>query len=524
LLSILVPGLRLFRFPCKLLVFTAISLAALTGIGWDEVASGAAPGRRRFIAITLALLALTALVLTASVGLRARIIATLAAASKSSPDILGPLDAEGASGDLLGGLCHGVIALASGLAVVLWSIRRPGRAGLAAIALVAMDLVLANVRLVIVVPQTKFEREPEVARAIRAAERDDPTPGPFRIHRPPSAWVPSGWFETASPQRLQEIIDWGIDTLQPDFGLIHGFSYVLTDDNQTGRDDYRSLFRPMIRAVDPRMAVEFGIEPGSPILYHPRQWFDLWGVRYFIVAANPGDWKDAQRSYAAFRARTDLIYPDLARMAGPEHLREREEWIKTKDVQVRRNRTAFPRAWVVHDARLIPRMAGGQATSRARDLMVARLGFPDDLSPPDPSRAAIDLQTMAYIEADDPAALAAYMPGIAADASERVTVRYDQPTWVALEARLRQPGLIVLADIFDAGWRLTIDGQPAPVWRANLFDASRSRRCRDTYSGLHISASLGSLRRLGLFDRTDCSYRTIPVGIWAWVKALTARV
>jgi hypothetical protein len=513
LLSTLVLGLRLFRFPCKLLVFTALSLAALTGIGWDEVASGAALGRRRFIAIAVALLALTALVLTASVGLRDRIIAMLAPASKSSPDILGPLDATGALGALLGGLSHGAIALASSLAVVLWSIHRPGRAGLTAIALVAIDLVLANARLVIVVPQTEFEREPEVARAIRAAERDNPALGPFRIHRPPSAWVPSGWFGTASPQRMQEIIGWGVDTLQPDFGLLHGFSYVLTDDNQTGRDDYRRLFRPHIRTVDPRSAVEFGIQAGSHVLYHPRQWFDLWGVRYFIVAANPGDWKDAERSYAAFRARTDLIYPDLARMAGPEHLREREEWLKAKDVQVRRSRTAFPRAWVVHDARLIPRLAGAQSISRAWDLLATRIGFPEDLSLSDRSRAAIDLRTMAYVEADDPTALAPYLPGNVADPTERVAVRYDDPSRVVLEARLRQPGLIVLADIFDPGWHLTIDGQPAPVWRANLL-----MRAAAVAAGSHtlVYTYQPASVRFGVWGSIVGLFALVGLSLWAY--------
>jgi hypothetical protein len=29
------------------------------------------------------------------------------------------------------------------------------------------------------------------------------------------------------------------------------------------------------------------MKPGRPVLYHPRQWFDLWEVRYFIVAAHP---------------------------------------------------------------------------------------------------------------------------------------------------------------------------------------------------------------------------------------------
>jgi hypothetical protein len=468
LLATLVPGLRLFRFPCKLLVFTAMALSAMAGMGWDQVATGAVAGRRRVIAITAGLLALTALVLTASAGLRDRLVAAMAAAGKSSYGVLGPLDPPGAVGDLLGGLGHGAIALASGLAVLAWSIRRPGRAGLAAMALVAADLAVANARWVIAIPQADFEREPEVARVLRAAERDDPEPGPFRIHRPTS-WAPLGWFEAASPRRMREFIDWEIDTLQPGFGLLHGFSYVLSDDSQTGRADYRSLFRPSVRPLDPRTAAELGMEPGRPVLYYPRRWFDLWGVRYFILAAHPGDWLGADRSYAAFRDQTDLIYPDFTAAAGPDRRQKREEWLRTRDVQVRRNRTAFPRAWIVHDARLIRPLAGAQATSRAWDALVGRLGFPVDPTRPDPSRATTDLRASAYVEADDPAALDAYLPRTATDPSERVNVRYDGPARVVLEASLRRPGLIVLADTYDPGWRLAIDGRPAPFWRANLL-------------------------------------------------------
>ena len=60
-------------------------------------------------------------------------------------------------------------------------------------------------------------------------------------------------------------------------------------------------------------------------------------------------------------------------------------------------------------------------------------------------------------------------PGPASDPTETVSVRYDGPTRVVLEARLQRPGIIVLADVFDPGWRLDIDGRPAPVLRANLL-------------------------------------------------------
>ena len=151
----------------------------------------------------------------------------------SSQGVFGPFDAPGAVAELLRGLGHGAVALGLSLVVVVWSARRPGPAGLAALVLLATDLAVANARLVITIPQADFEREPEVLRAIRAAERADPSPGPFRVHRL-SSWVPIGWSESASTRRLRELVDWEIDTLQPGFGLLHGVSYVLTDESETG--------------------------------------------------------------------------------------------------------------------------------------------------------------------------------------------------------------------------------------------------------------------------------------------------
>jgi uncharacterized membrane protein YfhO len=50
-----------------------------------------------------------------------------------------------------------------------------------------------------------------------------------------------------------------------------------------------------------------------------------------------------------------------------------------------------------------------------------------------------------------------------------VTVRESSSTRVVMDALLQRPGLVVLADRFDPGWRLAIDGRPAPLLRANLL-------------------------------------------------------
>jgi uncharacterized membrane protein YfhO len=43
------------------------------------------------------------------------------------------------------------------------------------------------------------------------------------------------------------------------------------------------------------------------------------------------------------------------------------------------------------------------------------------------------------------------------------------PQRVELEALLQKPGLVVLADVYYRGWRLTLDGHPAPMYRTNFL-------------------------------------------------------
>ena len=44
---------------------------------------------------------------------------------------------------------------------------------------------------------------------------------------------------------------------------------------------------------------------------------------------------------------------------------------------------------------------------------------------------------------------------------------YPGPDRVEIEANLESPGVVVLADVYYPGWKLTIDDQPAPIYRVN---------------------------------------------------------
>ncbi len=518
LLTTALPVLRIFRFPYKLLTLTTLGLSALAAVGWDRFASGV--GRRRSFAIAIGLLVTTFVGLASAATMRDRMAAAMAARAVGSA-VFGPLDAPGAAGAVVRGLGHGAVALSASLAILIGSMgRRRAAATAMAMALVTADLAVAHAPLIIAIPQADFEREPEVLEAIRAAERAEPGPGPFRIQRLPS-WVPTGWADSPSKERLRELVDWEIDTLQPAFGWLHGLDYVFVDESETASLDQRRLFRPAYRVLDPATSSTLGVEPGKPVLYHPRAAFDLWGARYFILPSSPGDWTDENRSYAAFIDRTDLIYPDPASMAGPDRAGDRRRWLRERDVQVRRNRSAFPRAWVVHDARLIRPLDGGH--SAARDTLIARLQSADAPDRAGGASSPADLRRTAYVESDAPSTLAPYLPGedphpldSSSPAAEIVSVREEAPTRTVIEASLRRPGLVVLANRFDPGWRLTIDGQPATIHRANL-----SMRAAAVEGGSHTlvftyrpaSARLGAgLSMVGLLILGGLAIRTRLAG------------
>src|SRR5262249_30633793 len=150
-----------------------------------------------------------------------------------------------------------------------------------------------------------------------------------------------GWSETGGPRRLRELANWEIATLQPRLGSLHGLSYVFHDEGQTGRADYGQLFQPVLRAADATTAGMLGVAPGSRVLHHPRRVLDLWGARYVIAPCYAGDWT-GRDSYAAFLAATERIYPDPTTPEADVRTPAGQRWIETQDVQVLRNKAAFP--------------------------------------------------------------------------------------------------------------------------------------------------------------------------------------
>ncbi len=456
-LATVLPGFDRFRFPSKLLTFAAVAGAALAGLGWDRIA---AERRRRLLAVAVALAVLSVGLLVGVTVLRGPIVAAWAAAPRTGSGDTGPFRPEAAFGRLQRALAHGAVVLGLAALLIRLAPARPTLAGVLAVGLTTIDLALASAPLVWTVPQSVFEAESRALAVIAAAEARDPSAGPYRVHRAP-VWSPFASFSESHPDRLERTVRWDRDTLQPLHGLPLGVSYTLTlGILENAR--YLDQFLPTARPIGPALAPMTGLAPADRVLYFPRRAFDLWGTRYFVLPVEPMGWRDESRAYAAFLDRVELLAPKLDDLGGPE---AQADWRSREDWQVFRNTAAFPRAWVVHEARVVAPFATLAAPERAARLRT--LLYQADPIWNEPGRPVLDLTSLALVEADPPGSLKLGLRAPEPGAAESVTVTRHEPDRVELAATLAAPGLVILADTDAPGWSLTIDGQPAPILRTN---------------------------------------------------------
>ena len=147
---------------------------------------------------------------------------------------------------------------------------------------------------------------------------------------------------------------------------------------------------------------------------------DLLNIRYVVV---PSDAPEDRRYIQALIDNLPTVYTD-------------------DQVRVLENPEALPRAWIVHEAR---QAAAGEALSLLATGEV------------DPRRTAL-------LETEPPALATAANP-----ASDRVTLTDSEPDRLRLTTTTDAPGLLMLSESYDPGWRAYIDGEPAPVLVADYL-------------------------------------------------------
>jgi hypothetical protein len=118
--------------------------------------------------------------------------------------------------------------------------------------------------------------------------------------------------------------------------------------------------------------------------------------------------------------------------------------VHSGDVKIYENLTVLPPAFVVHRARVVP------DDGAALDL----LGDPAF----DPAREAILAEGEALLA-----------EGAQSEAGSVAHIVAYEPEQVQLRVNLDAPGYLVLTDTYYPGWTAEVDGQPAPIYRADLY-------------------------------------------------------
>lgn len=516
MLASLLPGFRSFRYPPKLFVLCSLAVSGLAAMGWDCLTERETESRgrlRRAWAVAGALLAASLCALAASwlgAGPMLTWFNALAASLRKSDE---PLDVARAVWDLRAGIAHGIAAGVVVCGLILLARRRPRLAGILAVSALTLDLVWANAYHVVTVPQTAFEGTPKALQVIQEAERANPAPGPFRVGRI-GGWWPSSWFGVGDPRSFTRIVNWERSTLRPNYNLPLGVRLTYYHDTIEPMD-YGLFFLPWSLTPSDKTLQVHGLKPGQKVWYYPRRGFDLWNTRYFIV---PGYlvWDSKARGYASAVRGSTLIYPAPDEFDGPGGDERRKRWRDEEDFHVFRNDVAFPRAWVVHRASLVPPIRGLQVNDRFR--VVHDLIYQADEFWNVPGVPVRDPHTMAWIETDRPREIDRFLSRVDPDPSETVILIRDEPQRVEFTAVLRSPGLVVVGDMYYPGWTLTVNDQPAEILRTNramrgvALPAGAHRLVfRYEPASFRLGIGLSILGFLGLGGLLIWSFRQRPV-------------
>jgi hypothetical protein len=122
------------------------------------------------------------------------------------------------------------------------------------------------------------------------------------------------------------------------------------------------------------------------------------------------------------------------------------ELVHSGDVKLYRQRATLPRAFIVHQVRMVA----------------------------DDTAALAALRDPAFRPGEEAVVAEATSPGLCPLASgaagdDSVTIESYAPERVLLQAALASPGLLVLTDAHYPGWRVFVDGEEQPLVRADLL-------------------------------------------------------
>jgi len=484
LLTLVLPGYIDFRYPAKWLTVVSLCLSMLAAAGWDRAFGEGSPRLRSGLA---GLGGLSLVGLLAALAIRPWWGGWLAGVE---PDgLFGPFDAAGSLADLTRAMAQTTLLCFAYRWLLAETVRRRRWAPTVALLLVAVDLGVANGWMVVCGPARAWRAPRQLAARIERDRAGADGNVPSRVYRRP-LWLPPSWRRTGSRGRLLEAMQWDRDTLWPKYNLRPGIAVVevhgtmLPSDYQAylwyikGKKESGVSFRNGPQGA----SQERVLAPLSPI-----------GVQYAILRGN----EQLPRG-----TRMDSAGPPTAEPAAPA------PW--PEDVSLWRAAAWFPRAWIVHQVEVLPPLetCDPRAMLRRTRQVFEPGGVPRDLR----RTAVVEKKGSGVFFRNGPqGASQKRLPTPLPPEVCRIT-RYE-PARVEIEVVLSRPGLVVLADQFDPGWRAQAIDARGQASRARIFRTDRVMR------GVWLGA--GS-------HRLTFSYRPVilAAGLWtsglAWLALLAA--
>jgi hypothetical protein len=469
LMSSVLPGYVYFRFPAKLMVIASLAASLLAAIGWDK--AWQAPTRLPRILLGLGSVSFA----MAAAAWLLRIPFDTWVANAPVNQIFGPLDSAGAFAGMLRALLHTSLlcfALSAFFRHATAAPTSPRAAMFRRLALVATvcEIVLANNSLLVTIPGKTLRDPAHLAREIHAhADSRGITVTP-RVYRDAATKTPRRWRGMVAADRLNEVVSWERDTLLPKHHLTNDIALIESFSTLSSRD-----FRIFMR-----VARESGTPPNGAPNGPNLEVLNLLSAQYFVLPR-------AERSDRTSSSVAEVKEPQLV----PVH-----------------NPNSFPRGWIVHRAHVLPPLS-------SKDPRILRQRTRDVLFEQEKPR---DFSTDAVVETGDLRLLDELVAARSSPAKghEQESCREISrtPHRVEFRCQLREPGLVVVNDLFYPGWRAYVRqphrtrGHEVPIFRTN-------RVMRSVYlpAGDHI---------LEMVYRPTDFYAGATISVVGWVLLVIA--